>query len=247
MPAAISVKTTTKPPTDTARAIARRLLGKALGFRDCLGETLDALVAGGQIRTLAKGEPLARRGAPFDMICLIVQGSLEASLPHREGHRHLISFLQPGDVAGMISMIDGLGHVNDLWGRDAGTTVLLVPGDLIRGLRAHDPALQHAFELQLAFRSRLLYERLAADPSMPLEARLARLLTILAGLYGLPRPDGVLLSIKISQFDLADWLGVSRQRINFAVQQLKEEQLIRSSYSAITVVNLAGLTARASV
>ncbi len=40
------------------------------------------------------------------MLCLIVQGSLEGSLPHCEGQRPLISFLQPHDVAGMISVTD---------------------------------------------------------------------------------------------------------------------------------------------
>ena len=160
-----------------------------------------------------------------------------SNLQLRLGHRHVI---------GIISMIDRLGNVNDLWGREAGTTLLQIPGDLIRSMKADDPALQRAFELQLAFRSRLLYERLAADQSMTLEARLARLLVTLAGLYGLPRPEGVLLSVRISQFDLADWLGVSRQRINFAVQILKEEGLILSRYSSITVVDLARLTARAS-
>ena len=65
--------------------------------------------------------------------------------------------------------------------------------------------------------------------------------------YGLPRPEGVLLSVRTSQFDLAVWFGVSRQRINFAVQQLKGEGLILSSYSTITVVDMARLTTRASV
>ena len=144
----------------------------------------------------------------------------------------------------MIGMIDGLGHVNDLRGREARTTVLLVPGALVQQLRTQDPALGQAFELQLAFRSRLLYERLAADPSVPLESRLASLLTTLAALYGVKRPDGVLVSMKISQSDLADWLGVSRQSINLAMQQLRTEKLIQAQYSTITITDPARLAAR---
>ena len=66
----------------------------------------------------------------------------------------------------------------------------------------------------------------------------------LAGLYGLKRPGGVLVSMKIAQADLADWLGVSRQSINLAMQQLREEHLVQSSYSAITITDPVGLAAR---
>lgn len=245
MPPTSSVKTKTQDARDAQRAVARTLLGQALGFRDCRAETLDALVDAGRYRILSKGEVLAQRGAPFDMLCLIVEGSIEASLLRHDGHRHLVSFLQPGDVAGMISMLDGMGHVNDLCARSKDTTVLLIPGEAIRRLRELDPALTRAFERQLAFRSRMLYERLASDPSMPLELRLARLLQTLSMMYGLKRPEGLLLQMKIAQSDLGDWLGVSRQRANFAVQQLRKDGLIELRYSAITITDPARLAERA--
>jgi len=119
--------------------------------------------------------------------------------------------MQPGDVVGIISMLDGLGHINDLIARGANTLVLRIPGPAVRELRQSDPNLGRAFEMQLAFRSRLLHERLAADSGMPIEARVARLLVALSSLYGEPSSEGLTLKIKISQEDLGDWLGVSRQ------------------------------------
>jgi CRP/FNR family cyclic AMP-dependent transcriptional regulator len=244
MPSARSVKTTTNPHGASAKAVARALLNRALGLRDCQPQTLDALVSAGHVRALGKGELFLSRGDPFDMLGLVVEGSIEVSLSRHDGHRHLISFLQPGDLAGLLGLIDGLGHVSDLRARHS-TTLLLVPGDDIRRLRQSDPALGYAFERQLAFRSRLLYERLSADPSMALEDRLARLLHLLSGLYGRPEGSGVALDMKVSQTDLADWLGVSRQRVNFVVQILQREGLISLSYSKVTITDPAGLAARA--
>jgi CRP/FNR family transcriptional regulator, cyclic AMP receptor protein len=237
MPATNSVKSTTKNPTKIAKATARVLLGNALGFRDCDASTLDTLVESATVRTLGKGEELARRGEPFKSLCLIIRGSLETSLSRSDGHRQLVGFLQTGDVFGMVGLADGLGSVHDVRGRDSATTVLLIPSSVIPRLRELDSKLGHAFELQLAFRSRLMYERLFADSSMLLESRLARLILTLAGLYGVERDEGINLAMKISQVDLADWLGVSRQRINTAVQQLKADKLINLSYSTITVVD----------
>lgn len=212
-----------------------------MGFRECRSTTLDELVAAGRLRTLGKGETLVRRGEPFDMLCLVVTGALEVSLLRHDGHRHLISFLQPGDLAGMICLLDGLGHVNNLAARTAQTTVLLMPGDSVRRLRERDLALRIGIELQLAFRSRLLYEHLAADASQPVVGRLAGLLQTLVGLYGIEGPEGVRLDMKISQTDLADWLGVTRQRINAAIRQLQRDGLLRLSYSRITILDRAAL------
>lgn len=53
-----------------------------------------------------------------------------------------------------------------------------------------------------------------------------------------------MLDIKVSQTDLADWLGVSRQRINFVIHELERAGLISISYSKITITDPAGLEVR---
>ena len=231
----------TKINPSNPKEVARAILVETLGFRDCLPETLDSLVAAGSMLRRGKGEALILRGQPFDALCLVVQGSLETRILNPDGHRHLISFMQPGDVVGIISMLDGLGHINDQIARSANTLVLRIPGPAVRELRQSDPGLGRAFELQLATRSRLLHERLAADSGMAIEARLARLLIALSSLYGEQRPGGLVLKIKISQEDLGDWLGVSRQSINAVLQALTAKALLRVSYSQITIANVQGL------
>ncbi len=224
--------------------LARSLLTRCLGFKDCQPETLDGLMSIASLRLLSKGEVLAHHHQAFDFLCLVVEGSLEASLLRADGHRHLIHFLQPGDLVGVINLIDRQGQVNDLASRFAETSVLLIPGDPVRTLRAKSPDLSYAFEIQMAFRSRLLYERLVSDSSLSFESRLTRLLLTLVNLYGLERPEGILLDVRISQADLADWLGVSRQRVNLAVQLLKSEALIEMSYSSIVVTDISALKLR---
>ena len=242
-----SVKTTTNTRHARLLTTARLLLGRSLGFRDCLPATLDELIAKGQLRELSKGEILVHTGQHFAHLGLIVEGSLEISHVRHDGHRHLIHFLQPGDVMGLMCLVDGQPHVNDLTARGNNTAILMIPGALIAKLKQQDFTLGRAFEVQLAFRSRLLYERIAANPSMPLENRLARLLIMLSSLHGYQRPQGILVDVKMSQADLADWLGVSRQRINLAVQQLKTEGLINLSYSSIIITNIAGLSKRPEI
>lgn len=225
------------------RNTAMVLLGSALGFRDCAIETLNALVSQGVLQTIAKGQLLTEQGAPHKSLILVVRGSLEASTLRPDGHRHLNAILQAGDVLGMIGLIDGLGHVHDLRGHEAPTVVMLFSSALIKALRLSDPALGRALELQIAFRSRLMYERMSADHSLTLESRLARLLLTLGALYGrkVGAEDGVQLAMKLSQSDLADWLGVSRQRVNAAIAHLKGKNLIAARYSTVCLLNQEGL------
>lgn len=234
----------TKLKRDKFLLLARSFFNRALGFKECNTETIEELIKHASIRTLTKGEVMAQRGDMFDCFCLIIEGSLEASIVRKNGHRHLIHFLQPGDLVGLINVLDKQGLVNDLISRFAGTIVILFPGDLIRSMRKNYPDLASAIEEQIVFRSRLLYERLASDQSITLENRLVKLFLTLSGLYGLKREDGILLDVRISQADLADWLGVSRQRINTATQTLKAEGLISLGYSSIVLTNLNGLKNR---
>lgn len=215
--------------------LARGLIGRALGFRDCPASTLDSLVSVGRVIHLGKGEALALRGAPSQFVYVVVSGTLESSLTRSDGHRHLVSYLQPGDTTGIVGLLDGLGHINDLRAKGR-CSVLLIPKAALQELRAADPSLVIAFEMQMAFRSRLLYERLASDQSLPLETRVARLLHTLAGLYGLTRGEEILLNLKVSQADLADWLGTSRQRINEVMQKMQVDGLIRVRYASISLV-----------
>ena len=231
------------PQKSELRTLGRALLGRAPGFRDCQAATLDTLIAAGEIRSLRNGELLVQRGKHLDAMCMVLDGSMESSITRLDGHRQLLSYLKAGDLVGIIGIIglfDGLGHVADLRARRP-ATVMLIPGSVMRSLRDVHPEVIRACEYQIAFRSRLLYDRLAADASLPVEVRLGHLLITFTSLYGLPRGTETLLDMKLSQADLADSMGVSRQRVNLAIKALQDLGLIRVRYSTVTIVDREAL------
>jgi CRP/FNR family transcriptional regulator len=222
---------------EAARSTARKMLAKSLGFDACKPSTLDSLVIAGRLRTLRKSEVLVNRGDMFDVLCVLLVGSIEVRILLESGKRYLIHFLQPGDLAGIMSCSDGEPHSTDLVARVNDTAVLLIPCDTVRACSREDPGLPQAFVCQLAFRSRELYERLLAGSSMEVHEKLARLIIRLAKEYGVDVPGGRLLTFKASQADFADLLGATRQSINLALQQFKNEGLIGISYSSLTVID----------
>jgi len=72
------------------------------------------------------------------------------------------------------------------------------------------------------------------------DARLAR---CLAGLFNPVLYAGVGNSLPISQEELAQLVGLSRQRVNQALKVLEQAGLLRVDYRGVTVLDLGGLRA----
>jgi len=70
------------------------------------------------------------------------------------------------------------------------------------------------------------------------EARLAR---VLAGLFNPVLYPGIGSSLPVSQEELGQLVGLSRQRVNQALKCLEAEGLLRVEYGSVTVLDLARL------
>jgi CRP-like cAMP-binding protein len=232
--------------SQTPRELARRLLGRASGFRDCRPELLDELVQGSQLRHLNKGEYVMRRGDGNVHVGMAVRGQFESSMLRADGGRHLQALLLPGAFFGLVGFLDATPHTHDISAREDGEC-LMIPPPLLHALRDRDCSVVRACERQVVDRMHLLIERMAVDSSVPLEARVASMLNMLGNQHGVAQANGhVVIDVKLSQADLADWLGLSRQRVNFALKQLADEGLISRQYAALTLLDPAGLRARAA-
>ena len=231
-------------PVQTPGDAARQLLGRTLGFRDCAAALLDELFAGSQLRRLHKGEYAYRRGDRSLHAGMVVRGQLESSVLRADGGRHLLGLLPPGGMFGLIGAIDDLVHSHDLSARED-CDILAIPASLLRELRRRDVGIVLACERQLIERTSLLFQRLMVDSGVPLEARVASMLLMLGKLHGCEQNGQIVIDVKLSQSDLADWLGLSRQRVNFALKQLADEGLITRQYASLTIIDPARLRLRA--
>ncbi|MEO6566421.1 MAG: Crp/Fnr family transcriptional regulator, partial [Casimicrobiaceae bacterium] len=93
----------------------------------------------------------------------------------------------------------------------------------------------------------LLNERLAQFIGMVEHDRLlgpdARLARCLASMFNPHLYPGIGPVLPISQDEIAQLVGLSRQRTNQALQRLEQAGLLRLEYGSITVTDLAGLRA----
>lgn len=185
-----------------------------------LDPTLRAQVAAQAIvRPYARGATILRRGDPGTGMVVVLQGRVRVGVTSEEGREMTLGILGPGDALGEMALIDGQERSADAVALEDSSVLLLERGKFLRLLR-ETPDL--SLRLLVVMTERLRRANLALEDValLPLEARLARLLTRLAEDYGKPAAsEGIRIELKLSQKDLATLVGSSREKVN---RQLRE-------------------------
>lgn len=218
----------------------RRVLATNPAFAACRPEIKALLLAAASTRHYHEEETIGARGEPVQALMVVIRGSVEVGLLAASGQRYVRWFLEPGQILGIAPLIDGKGAIYD--SRAHGDTTLLeIPrSDFLQALAA-DSGLALAVITALCQRSRTLHETAAADALLPMRARVARMILMLAETYGLNREAGIVISLKLSQDEFAALLAVSRQRLNKELKSLEAAGCIAISYSTLTVLDLQAL------
>jgi CRP/FNR family cyclic AMP-dependent transcriptional regulator len=221
-------------------ALARRALDENPTFRLCRPETREALLVAATVRPVVRGESIDARGQPMESLLVVLSGSLELSIQAANGKRNVLWYLEPGQLQGLIALIDGKGAIHDTRAHSDGL-LLEIPRARFMDALASDPALLQAVLFTLCARSRALYEVVAAEALLPLAGRIARMLLLLLDAYGRESGAGLQISLKLSQDEFADMLGVTRQSINRELKAMQAQGIITMAYSRVTVVDLPAL------
>jgi len=220
--------------------LAHKVLGGNPLFAACDSATRARLIDQSRVIPLADGQVIQTRGQPVEALLLVLTGCLAVSTTSKSGKRHVIGLLQPGQISALISLIDHKPSIHDNHAHGA-TAVLSIDQALLRAALRTQPALNAALLDLLASRARGLHERAVSTLLDPLSVRVARTLLGLLDAYGLPRPAGILINLKLTQEEFASLLGVTRQRINRELNELERQRIIAMEYAQITVTDLTRL------
>lgn len=224
-----------KPPA------AREVIKGVPWFSALEPVVLERLAAMSRLKLLRPGEILSRRGEPQTLLSIVQSGGLEISIQGRDGKRHVIRHLHEREVFGLIPVLDGNGGVHDASAHGV-TEILQIPRDVLVSEVETHPALAMSLMMLMCKRFRQLYELFAVQHLLSLNARVAHLLTSLASIepQSEPRP-GEEIEVHLTQRDLSDMLGVSRQSLNVELKKLEQRGLIRLAHARIIVADPVGL------
>jgi len=181
-------------------------------FRSLSDVALERVAGLAARRVYSKGSVIFSQGDEGDGLYGVAAGRVRISATGAAGQEVFLNIMEPGDTFGEIAVMDGLPRTAGAVALDAATLIVIKRADFLQ-LLEHEPKLAlHLLKL-LCERLRWTSELVEESAFLTGPARLAKRLLILASLHG--RATGVgQLELRISQAELARFLGISRQIVN---------------------------------
>jgi CRP-like cAMP-binding protein len=188
-------------------------------------------------RSVPAGGSVCRKGGPVDYWVGVIEGLVKISSVSAEGKPITFTGIRAGGWFGEGSMLRAIP-----WGYDAvalrDCRVALMPRATFYWLLETSIEFNRFLLEQLNERLSLFIGMLESDRLLEPEARVAR---CLASLFNPHLYPGGGRDLQISQEEIGYLSGVSRQRVNQALQVLDRAGLLRVAYGGVTVLDLAGL------
>jgi CRP-like cAMP-binding protein len=163
-----------------------------------------------------------------------------AAPPVRES---VLWLMGPGEMFGELSLFDQ-GKRSTSATASSDVTVLRIPGPAMRQLIDRDQELAAAMLHQLASRLRRSDDQTAGLLTSDLPGRLAHLLLSLADRFGVRTRYGVRVQHDLTQSELAQIVGASRESVNKALADFEQRKIIQVEVGAVVIRDAAKLTAR---
>lgn len=184
------------------------------------------ILARAQVRRLPDGGLVSVRGATADEWCGVAKGAVRIGSVSLAGKPITLTYAEPGTWFGDVALFDGLPRTHDASAH--GETTLLIVGrtDFRVLLEGHVELYDALLRLQCR-RLRLMFDMVEDLNTLPLAARLAKQLLLLARGYGIAEGTEVRIGLQLAQEDLAQLLGASRQRVNQELKTLERDGALR--------------------
>lgn len=174
-------------------------------------------------RTYPKGNILFHHGDPCFAAYVVVRGRVKLTLAAEDGREFALEVFGPGDVCGLIAMLDGGPH--------NGTAITLstcevgiIPRERFQAWVTAHPLLQQTITIALVKMLRGVYERVGMQALLPVKRRLRAALIQLAQGNGAPPGGPDLVVPRPTHQELAERVGSTRVVVSRVIKELLTEE-----------------------
>jgi CRP/FNR family transcriptional regulator len=208
-----------------AETVRQKLAGHYL-FRSLSPAQADRLLTGSVQKRLSNEQALWSKKEPFDYFAILLEGKLKIILSDAGGNAYAIKHILPVDSLGDATITGGGGQLSDVVSAGKSLVLLVRKKDTLKILE-QNPAAALALCAELSRR----IENLTTQVSLHVFARgSARILYRLAQL----KPENS-RQINITHEQLAQLVGMTRERLTLGLQELEDLGYVRKKRGAIII------------
>jgi CRP-like cAMP-binding protein len=191
-------------------------------------------------RHFARGATIMHQGEEPGRVVVIERGRAKVTAVTEDGSEIVLAFRAPGDLLGELSALGGERRLATVRALEELDALAIAAGEF-------DAFLEACPRVALVI-LRVVIERLRDADRQQVEfaayhtlGRVARRLLELAERFGEPSDGGVLITLPISQEELASWAGASREATSKALRDLRDLGAVETGRRHITVLDADAL------
>ena len=191
-------------------------------------------------RRYRAGAVLFHHGDEPGSVLVLLEGRVKLVVSGPQAKEVIVGFAGPGELVGEVSAIDGAPRSASAQAVDA-VRALVVPRAAFQRFVETHPAAAMPLLRSLARRLRLADAQRLEFAAYDVVGRVARRLVDLCDRHGESVDGGVLITLPLSQDELAAWTASSREAVAKALHLLRELKWIETHPRRIVVRDLAAL------
>ncbi len=168
---------------------------------------LDQLARTATTRLYTRGQLVFQEGDDANCFIAVVRGRVKVFRALDSGREMILAILGPGDPVGIVAVFRQIPYPASAAALED-TVCLQLPCPELWELLG-EPSFVRGMLAGMSVRMMELTSRLASLSGLPVETRLARLLTKLATETGIPLDEGTLIPVRLTRQELADLTGTT--------------------------------------
>jgi len=226
------------PPRDGS------ILAKVPLFASFSDEQRAAVATRLQTRRYPKHAVLVRENDPGDSLFIVLHGNVAVTRSAGDGKENILSILKEGDFFGEMGVLDASPRSATIKALDDVQVAILARDDFLDVLTG-SPKMCVLLVLGLSARLRATNEAIQAAAFLDVPTRLASLLLNLGNNFGERTPDGVRLTLRLTNQEMANMIGTTRESVNRTLNRFWDDKLIDMHEAHIVIKSPAGISALA--
>ncbi|MFB9377633.1 Crp/Fnr family transcriptional regulator [Kineococcus gynurae] len=191
-----------------------------------------------------RGQQLFGEGEPGDRVYVVRSGKIKLVRSWADGRENLLAVLGPGEMFGELSLFDPGPRTSSARAVSESDLVALGHTEMLNWLQRRPEVAEHLLRA-LAQRLRRTNTALADLVFTDVPGRVAKALLDLSRRFGRPIADGLLVAHDLTQEELAQLVGASRETVNKALADFASRGWLRLEARAVVLHDLERLHKRA--
>ena len=193
---------------------------------------------------IRRGDVLFHEGDSGDELFVVLDGKVKLGRSSVDGRENLLAILGPGQMFGELSLFDPGPRSATVTAITDCSFASLSHEDLLKWLEAR-PAVSSGLLAQLAGRLRKANDVVSDLVFSDVPGRVAKALLDLADRFGRTADDGVHVHHDLTQEELAQLVGASRETVNKALADFASRGWVRLEPRSVVILDIERLARRA--